>query len=126
MFHPFGNASVSATDEDVKSSPFVGARLGDSDERFQLAYECRYPTMFSVSWRPQPSTPGNLQPESSQWNDIGHPHIKCGYLELAHNLRIHSERGTTSVPLIEVHLSTHIQMLHPGQRQGVPFHEQFW
>jgi hypothetical protein len=68
---------------------------------------------------------GNVQPEPSQWNGVGRPHIGCGHLELAHNLWIHSARGTTSVPLTEVHLNTHIQMLHPGQRQGqgVPFHE---
>jgi hypothetical protein len=95
---------------------FSGVLFGDIDEG--LAYERRNPV--SMSWSSQPSVP-------SQWDDVGRPHIGCGQLKSAPNLWIDSARGTNSVPVTKVHLSTRIQMLHPFQRQvqGVPFHKMF-
>lgn len=85
----------------------------------------RNPSMTSVSLPAQPSMPGDFQPGPSLWNDSGHPYMVHGNLELAHNPWYHSAHGTSSVPITEVRLSSHIRILHSDQRQGqgVPFHE---
>jgi hypothetical protein len=89
-----------------------------------MGCKCRNPITTLVPLPPQPSMPGKFHPGTSQWKDVGHAHMRGGHWELAPNPWIHNSHGTSSVPLTEVHLSSHIH-IHPGpsQEQGVPFHE---
>jgi hypothetical protein len=90
-----------------------------------MVHKHRNPSMTPMSWQAQPSVPGDFQPGPSLWNNSGRPHMVHGNLELAPNPWHHSAHGASSVPITQVHLRSHIQILHSDQRQGqgVPFHE---
>jgi hypothetical protein len=99
----------------------MDARFGDIDERFPMIYEHKDPTATSMPWPPHSSRPGKFQPGPLQWNDVGHPDMRCGHWELEpNNPWIHSAHERTSVPLTQVRLSSHPG---PSQGHGVPFHE---
>ena len=99
-------------------------RFGDIDERFPAVHKHRNPTTTSVPSPPEPLIPGKFQPGPSQWNDVGRPHLGSGRWEPAPSPWMRGGLGSSSLPLTQGHLSTHMHMLHPGTSQGqsVPFH----
>jgi hypothetical protein len=109
----------------VTGGSSIDARFGDIDERFPVLHKHRIPNTSSVPSSSELSVPGKFQPGPSQWNDVGHAHMRPSPWEHTPNSWMCSPHGTNSVSLSQGHLGTHGRMLHPGQSQGqgVPFHQ---
>jgi hypothetical protein len=103
----------------VTGGSSVDARFGDIDERFPVLHKHRIPATASVPSSSELSVPGKFLPGPSQWNDVGHPHMRSSPWELAPNSWVCSPHGTNSAPLNQGHPGAHGRMLHPGP----PFHQ---